>query len=164
MRRTLSIRGIARRRQGRGQPIAAGRLFSCGAGKVPVCDRRPELAIRRLAIREVHVASRPPLRETGQCMVSLQELRHERRAAIIDLARRHGAQNIRVYGSVARGQANDSSDLDLLVEWEPGRSLLDVVALKQDLEDLLGVTVDIGSEPGLHWFIRDEVLREAVPL
>jgi predicted nucleotidyltransferase len=54
--------------------------------------------------------------------------------------------------------------LDLLVEWEPDRSLLDVVALKQDLEDLLGVTVDIGSERGLHWFIREEVLREAVPL
>jgi uncharacterized protein len=97
-------------------------------------------------------------------MVSLQELRRERRAAIIDLARRHGARNIRVYGSVARGQANDGSDLDLLVEWEPDRSLLDVVGLKQDLEDLLGVTVDIGSERGLHWFIRDEVLREAVPL
>jgi predicted nucleotidyltransferase len=97
-------------------------------------------------------------------MVSLQELRRERRAAIIDLARRHGARNIRVYGSVARGQANDGSDLDLLVEWEPDRSLLDLVGLKQDLEDLLGVTVDIGSERGLHWFIRDEVLREAVPL
>jgi len=97
-------------------------------------------------------------------MVSLQELRLERRAAIIDLARRHGARNIRVYGSVARGQANDGSDLDLLVEWEPDRSLLDLVGLKQDLEDLLGVTVDIGSERGLHWFIRDEVLREAVPL
>jgi len=69
-----------------------------------------------------------------------------------------------VYGSVARGQATDGSDLDLLVEWEPDRSLLDVVGLKQDLEDLLGVTVDIGSERGLHWFIRDEVLREAVPL
>jgi predicted nucleotidyltransferase len=65
---------------------------------------------------------------------------------------------------VARGQANDSSDLDLLVEWEPDRSVLDVVGLKQDLEELLGVTVDIGSERGLHWFIRDEVLREAVPL
>lgn len=97
-------------------------------------------------------------------MVSLEELRHAKRAAIIDLARRHGARSIRVYGSVARGQASDSSDLDLLVEWEPDRSLLDVVSLKQDLEDLLGVAVDIGSEAGLHWFIRDEVLREAVPL
>jgi uncharacterized protein len=97
-------------------------------------------------------------------MVSLQELRQDRRAAIIDLAQRHGARSIRVYGSVARGQATDGSDLDLLVEWELDRSLLDVVGLKQDLEDLLGVTVDIGSERGLHWFIRDEVLREAVPL
>jgi len=97
-------------------------------------------------------------------MVSLQELRHDRRVAIVELARRHGARNIRVYGSVARGQATDDSDLDLLVEWEPDRSLLDVVGLKQDLEDLLGVTVDIGSERGLHWLIRDEVLREAVPL
>jgi predicted nucleotidyltransferase len=50
------------------------------------------------------------------------------------------------------------------VEWEPDRSLLDVVGLKQDLEELLGVAVDIGSERGLHWYIRDEVLREAVPL
>jgi hypothetical protein len=97
-------------------------------------------------------------------MVSLDDLRRERRAAILDAARRHGARSIRVYGSVARGQATASSDLDLLVEWEADRSLLDIVGLKQDLEDLLGVTVDIGSERGLHWFIRDEVLREAVPL
>jgi hypothetical protein len=97
-------------------------------------------------------------------MVSLDDLRHERRAAILDAARQHGAHSIPVYGSVARGQATDGSDLDLLVEWEPDRSLLDVVGLKQDLEDLLGVTVDLGSERGLHWFIRDEVLREAVPL
>lgn len=97
-------------------------------------------------------------------MVSLDDLRHEKRAAILDAARRHGARSIRVYGSVARGQATDNSGLDLLVEWEPDRSLLDVVGLKQDLEDLLGVTVDIGSERGLHWFIRDEVLREAVSL
>ena len=97
-------------------------------------------------------------------MVSLDNLRHEQRAAVLDLARRHGARSIRVYGSVARGQATEQSDLDLLVEWEPDRSLLDVVGLKQDLGDLLGVTVDIGSERGLHWFIRDQVLREAVPL
>jgi predicted nucleotidyltransferase len=97
-------------------------------------------------------------------MVSLHDLRHEKRTAVLDLARRHGARSIRVYGSVARGEVTEQSDLDLLVEWEPDRSLLDVVGLKQDLEDLLGVTVDIGSERGLHWFIRDEVLREAVPL
>ena len=96
--------------------------------------------------------------------MSLDDLRRERRAAILDAARRHGARSIRVYGSVARGQATASSDLDLLVEWEADRSLLDIVGLKQNLEDLLGVTVDIGSERGLHWFIRDEVLREAVPL
>jgi predicted nucleotidyltransferase len=69
-----------------------------------------------------------------------------------------------VYGSVARGEATDTSDLDLPVEWEPGRSLLDHVALKQDLEDLLGVSVDIGSERGLHWFVRDDAPQEAVPL
>jgi uncharacterized protein len=97
-------------------------------------------------------------------MVSLDDLRHEKREAILDLARRHGARTIRVYGSVARGEATERSDLDLLVEWEPERSLLDVVGLKQDLEELLGVTVDLGSERGLHWFIREDVLREAVPL
>jgi predicted nucleotidyltransferase len=97
-------------------------------------------------------------------MLTLEDLRHDKKAAILDLARQHGARGIRVYGSVARGQATDQSDLDLLVEWEPDRSLLDVVGLKQDLEELLGVAVDIGSERGLHWYIRDEVLREAVPL
>jgi hypothetical protein len=97
-------------------------------------------------------------------MVTLDTLRRERRAEILKLAEQRGARNLRVFGSVARGEAKDTGDLDLLVEWEPGRSLLDHVALKQDLEDLLGVSVDIGSERGLHWFIRDNVLQEAVPL
>jgi predicted nucleotidyltransferase len=61
-------------------------------------------------------------------MVSLDNLRHEQRAAVLDLARRHGARSIRVSGSVARGQATEQSDLDLLVEWEPERSLLDVIS------------------------------------
>lgn len=97
-------------------------------------------------------------------MVTLDTLRRERRAEILKLAEQRGARNLRVFGSVARGEATDTSDLDLLVEWEPGRSLLDHVALKQDLEDILGVSVDIGSERGLHWFVRDNVLQEAVPL
>ncbi len=97
-------------------------------------------------------------------MVTLETLRREKRAEILKLAEQRGALNLRVFGSVARGEATDTSDLDLLVEWEPGRSLLDHVALKQDLEDLLGVSVDIGSERGQHWFVRDNVLQEAVPL
>jgi hypothetical protein len=97
-------------------------------------------------------------------MVTLDTLRRERRAEILKLAEQRGARNLRVFGSVAREEATDTSDLDLLVEWEPGRSLLDHVALKQDLEDILGVSVDIGSERGLHWFVRDNVLQEAVPL
>jgi hypothetical protein len=97
-------------------------------------------------------------------MVTLETLRRERRAEILKLAEQRGTRNLRVFGSVARGEAKDTSDLDLLVEWEPGRSLLDHVALKQDLEDLLGVSVDIGSGRGLHWFVRDNVLQEAVPL
>jgi len=97
-------------------------------------------------------------------MVTLDTLRRERRAEILKLAEQRGARNLREFGSEARGEAKDTGDLDLLVEWEPGRSLLDHVALKQDLEDLLGVSVDIGSERGLHWFIRDNVLQEAVPL
>jgi predicted nucleotidyltransferase len=96
--------------------------------------------------------------------VTLEGPRREKRDAILSAARKHGAREIRVYGSVARGEATDRSDLDLLVAWEPDRSLLDVIGLKQDLEDLLSVTVDIGSDRGLHWYIRDEVLREAVPL
>ena len=61
-------------------------------------------------------------------------------------------------------RATDASDLDLLVAWEPGRSLLDHAGLVQDLQELLGVKVDIGTEKSLHWYVRDRILREATPL
>ena len=88
----------------------------------------------------------------------------EKREEILAIAARHGARRVRVFGSVARGEETRSSDLDLLVEFEPGRSLLDQIALAQDLEDLLGREVDVVTEKGLHWYIRDRVCREAVPL
>ena len=97
-------------------------------------------------------------------MITLDALRAGRRDEVLHLAERHGARNVRVFGSVARGQANESSDLDLLVEWEPGRSLLDHVALVQDLEDVLGIKVHVGTERSLHWYARDRILREATPL
>lgn len=71
-------------------------------------------------------------------MVTLNALRTEQRAEVLRVAKRHGVRSLRVFGSVARGEAKERSDLDLLVEWGPGRSLLDHVGLVQDLEDLLG--------------------------
>ena len=97
-------------------------------------------------------------------MFTLDTLRAERREEILRLAERHGAHSLRVFGSVARGEANEGSDLDLLVAWEPGRSLLDHVGLAQDLQELLGIKVHIGTEKSLHWYVRDRILREATPL
>jgi uncharacterized protein len=97
-------------------------------------------------------------------MVTLDTLRVERREEIFRLAEQHGAHSLRVFGSVARGEANENSDLDLLVAWEPGRSLLDHAGLVQDLQDLLGIKVHVGTEKSLHWYVRDRILREATPL
>jgi uncharacterized protein len=97
-------------------------------------------------------------------MLTLDTLRSERREEILCLAQRHGANNLRVFGSVARGEANENSDLDLLVTWEPGRSLLDHAGLVQDLQELLGVKVHLGTEKSLHWYVRERILREATPL
>jgi predicted nucleotidyltransferase len=97
-------------------------------------------------------------------MVTLATLRTGQRDEILGRARRRGAHNLRVFGSVARGEANEGSDLDLLVEWEPGRSLLDHAGLVQDLQELLGMKVHVGTEKSLHWYVRDRILREATPL
>jgi predicted nucleotidyltransferase len=97
-------------------------------------------------------------------MVTLDELRVAHRDEILRLARQRGARDVRVFGSVARGEANESSDLDLLVDWEPGRSLLDHAGLVQDLQELLDVKVHVGTEKSLHWYVRDRVLREATAL
>lgn len=86
------------------------------------------------------------------------------RGEILALAARHGARNVRVFGSVARGEADAASDIDFLVDFEPGRSLLDLAALLVDLEDLLGHPVDVVTEPGLKARIRQRVLAEAVPV
>ncbi len=95
--------------------------------------------------------------------MKLRDLR-EKRSEILSTAAQHGAFNVRVFGSIARGDSSANSDVDFLVELEPGRSLLDHVALLQDLEELLGCEVDLVEPEGLHWYIRDRVLNEAIPL
>jgi predicted nucleotidyltransferase len=88
----------------------------------------------------------------------------EHRDEILAIAARHGAHSIRLFGSLARGDARPDSDLDLLVELEPGRSLLDLVAIKQDLEDALERSVDVVTEGSLSPYLKDRVLAGAIPL
>jgi len=87
-----------------------------------------------------------------------------KREDILSVAARHGASAVRVFGSVARGEAREESDVDFLVELEPGRSLLDHAALVIDLEDLLARRVDVATVRGLREDVREDILREAVPL
>ncbi len=89
---------------------------------------------------------------------------NEKREAVIALAEKHGARNPRIFGSVARGEAEPDSDIDILVKMEEDRSLLDVSALVLDLRDLLGVKVDVISEDGLYWLLRRRIIKEAKPL
>ena len=96
-------------------------------------------------------------------VVTLNTLRMERRE-ILRLAQQRGAHSLRVFGSVARNEADENSDLDLLVAWEPGRSLMDHAGLVEDLQDLLGMKVHLGTEKSLHWYVRERILREATPL
>lgn len=96
--------------------------------------------------------------------MGVEKLLKEKREAIFQIAAKHGARNIRVFGSVARGEADDRSDIDILVEMEKGRSLLDLAGLWRELNDLLGIRVDVVTEKGLRDSIREQVLGEAVPL
>ena len=96
--------------------------------------------------------------------MKIQELLKARREQILEIARKHGAYNVRVFGSVARGEGNEQSDLDFLVEVGPAHSAWFPAGLVADLEDLLGIPVDVVTEDGLHWYIKEKVLEEARPL
>jgi hypothetical protein len=96
--------------------------------------------------------------------MTLQERLQGKREAVLRLAAKYGARNVRAFGSLARGEADESSDVDLLVELEPGRSLFDLGGLQFELEALLGGRVDVVTERGLKRRIRERVLQEAVPV
>lgn len=94
----------------------------------------------------------------------LNDLLKEKREDILRLAEEHGAYNVRVFGSVARGEADEKSDIDFLVNMKKGYSLFDMGGLLEDLRDLLGHDVDVVSEAGLRQRIKSRVLRDAIPL
>ena len=96
--------------------------------------------------------------------MSNEELVKLRRKEILAIAHRYGAKDVCVFGSVARGEARPDSDIDFLVELEPGRSLFDLGGMLYDLQELLGVQVDVVTRNGLRTRIRERVLSEAIPL
>ena len=95
--------------------------------------------------------------------MGIQDLIKDNRQEILRVAESHGATNVRVFGSVARG-IDKPGDLGLLVRLEPGYSLFDLIAIKQDLEDLLGCRVDVVTEAALSPYMREQVLQEAASL
>lgn len=96
-------------------------------------------------------------------MITLDTIRLEKRAEIVRLGELHGARQIRVFGSVARGDNTPASDVDLLVEMDQGRTLFDLAGFVADVQDLLGVRVDVVTVGGLR-YLRDQILAEAVPI
>ncbi len=96
--------------------------------------------------------------------MSLEELIKTKREDILHTATKYGAFNVRIFGSVARGEADAESDIDLLVDMEPSRSLFDLGGLLTDLEDLLGCNVDVVTEDSLRARIKERVLKEAIAL
>lgn len=96
--------------------------------------------------------------------MNIAKLLKDRRNEILRIAAKYGARNVRLFGSVARGEEIQDSDVDFLVDLEPGRSLFDLGGLLMDLQDLLSCKVDVITEKGLRPRIRDRVLKEAKPL
>lgn len=96
--------------------------------------------------------------------INIKQVLQEKREEILAIAKKHGAYNVRLFGSVARGDARENSDVDFLVELEPDRNLLDRIALIQELEEFLGCKVDVVKIENLYERIRDRVLKEAINL
>jgi uncharacterized protein len=96
--------------------------------------------------------------------MTLEELRSRYRTQILEIAEKRGARNVRVFGSIARGEQRSSSDIDILVDFQPGRSLLDLTGLWLDLEEALGSKVDVVSSRGLKPRVEREIMRDAIAL
>ena len=96
--------------------------------------------------------------------MNIYEMLAAKREEILHIAAKYGAYNIRIFGSVVRGEADVDSDIDFLVEMETGRSLFDLGGLLMELQEILGCEVDVVTEKGLRSRIRERVLNEAVPL
>ena len=96
--------------------------------------------------------------------MTMDALLIDNRREILRIAEEHGATRVRIFGSFAKGAAGPASDVDVLVDLESGRSLFDLIALKHGIEDLLGREVDIVTEAPISPYVRDDIMRTAIPL
>jgi hypothetical protein len=168
-RRAESAVGKRVARARRGAALTQSELASA-VGLDRTAVSKIESGRRRVGVHELGrlaaVLDRPPawfLAEDANARLDLRWLRHLR-PRILEVASDHGASNVRVFGSLARGESDEGSDVDFLVDMLPNHSLIDRAALVVDLEKLLGCTVDVATPQALRDRIRDRVLREAVTL
>jgi len=169
IRRIRSDAGLSQaelaRRAGTSQPALARYEAGTSLPALPTLERLVAACGQRLQLHAVAAteASSPPTSVRAQLGPHARKLRRHRRR-VLDAARTHGVRRVRVFGSLARDEATSSSDLDLLVELEPGRTLLDLAAFRREAAEILGMPVDVATADMLKERIRDEVLEEALPL
>lgn len=153
------------RRAGTSQPALARYETGAALPTLPTLERLLGGCGRQLQLRAVGARASSTHRGSARGRLGAQArmLRRHRRK-LLDTARAHGARSVRVFGSVARGDADVASDVDLLVELEPGRARLDLLGFGREAERLLGVPVDVATPDTLERRNRDEILAEALRL
>lgn len=150
---------------GTSQPALARYETGAALPTLPTLERLLSACGRRLQVRAARATepAAPTTSMRGQLGPRARALR-QRRRRLLDAARAHGVRKIRVFGSLARGEAVPASDIDLLVDLEPGRTLLDLAAFRREVQEILATPVDVATPDMLKERIRAEVLAEAVPL
>ncbi len=123
----------------------------------PRLESLARLYLSRGKIEQVVVVQVPKL-------MNIPGLLKEKRERILEVAAKYGAYNVRIFGSMVRGEANDKSDIDFLVQLEPRCGLFDWLHLEEDLEKLLGKRVDVIQEEAMKGKMRERALKEAIPL
>ena len=150
-------------RAGTSQPAVARYEAETAIPTIPTLERLLTACGRQLRISTSRSTSTPPTSIRGQTGEQAAVLRRKRKPLLL-AAQRRGARNVRVFGSVARGDARPDSDIDLLVEFGSGRTLLDIAGFRNDARAILGRDVDVATPEILRVEFRDHVLAEAVPL
>lgn len=151
-------------RAGTSQPTLARYESGAALPTLPTLERLLAACGRRLELKTpLAKHPGPPSSVRGQLGPQADKLRRNRRR-LLDAAERHGVVHVRAFGSVARGDATAESDVDLLVDLKPSRTLLDLVAFRREAGEILDLPVDVATADMLKERIRDEVLSEALPL